>query len=171
MAGDVAPYDVEALHDAVFGQCGAFTNRGCAPVACDDEAAAKIARTFERVGMNADHAIFFEDEIANRYAALELEAGEFRCFGDNHLEHRGLRRDAREADRYRRVGMAITRRGPQRVRRFETIDSVERRAVGEGRPRAAPRFPTASSISPRNSREKSICRSSSVTGTPRRASR
>ena len=45
--------------------------------------------------MHAHHAIFFVDEIAHGYAALELEAGEFRGLGDNHLEHRGLRRNAR----------------------------------------------------------------------------
>jgi hypothetical protein len=95
MAGDVAPYDIEALHDAVLGEGGVFTNRRCAPVACDHEVAAIIARTLERVGMNARHAIFFIDQIAHGYAALELEAGEFRCLGNKHLEHRGLRHDAR----------------------------------------------------------------------------
>src|ERR1039458_3602680 len=53
MAGDVAPYDIEALHDAVLGEGGAFSNRRCTPVACDHEVAAIIARTVERVGMKA----------------------------------------------------------------------------------------------------------------------
>ena len=78
-----------------WGEGGVFTNRGCAPVACDHEVAAIIARTLERVGMNARHAIFFIDQIAHGYAALELEAGESRCLGNKHLEHRRLRHDAR----------------------------------------------------------------------------
>ncbi len=104
MAGEVAPHDVEALHDAVFGERGAFSNHRRAPVACDHEVAAEIARTFERVGMHTHHAIFFVDEIAHGDAALELEAGKFRGLGDNHLEHRGLRHNARTTDRGLRAG-------------------------------------------------------------------
>src|SRR5208282_1539173 len=52
MAGDVAPDDIEALHDAVLGERGVFSNRRCAPVAGDDEVAAIIARTLEGVGMD-----------------------------------------------------------------------------------------------------------------------
>src|SRR5208283_5140555 len=95
MAGDMAPYDIEALHDAVLGEGGVFTKRRCAPVACDHEVAAIIARTLERVSMHAGHAIFFVDQIAHRYAALELEGRESCRLGNNHLEHRGLRHDAR----------------------------------------------------------------------------
>src|ERR1700731_5174590 len=78
LAGDVPPHDVEALHDAILRERGALANHRCASVACDHEVAAKIARTLERVGMDADHAIFFVDQIAHSYAALELELGNFR---------------------------------------------------------------------------------------------
>src|SRR5579862_343382 len=105
LAGDVAPHDVEALHDSVLWERGAFANYGRASVACDDEVAAIFARTVVRVGMNADHAIFFEDEIAHGDTALELEAGEFRRFGDNHFEHRGLRHNSR------RYGKAVNWKG------------------------------------------------------------
>src|SRR6266481_61565 len=91
LAGQVIPHDVEALHDAVLWERGAFANRGGASVACDHEVAAKFARTVMRVGMNTDHAIFLVDKIAHSDAALELEGGKFRGFGDDHLEHRGLR--------------------------------------------------------------------------------
>src|SRR5208283_3771242 len=95
VAGDVAPYDIEGLHDAVLGEGDAFSNRRGAPVACDHEVGAIIARTFEGVGMNAGHPLFFRDQIAHGYAAFELEAGEFRSLGNNHLEHRRLRHDLR----------------------------------------------------------------------------
>src|SRR3984957_21228007 len=95
LAGNVPPHDVEALHDAILRERGAFANRRCASIACDHEVATKIARAFERVGMNAYHAIFFVDQIAHRYAALELELGKFRCLRDDHLEHRRLRHDSR----------------------------------------------------------------------------
>src|SRR5580692_2412190 len=98
LAGDVAPHDVEALHDAILWERDSFANHRCASVACDHEIAAKIARTFDRVGMNADHAIFFVDQIAYGYAALELELGKFRSLGDDHLEHRGLRHNSRAHD-------------------------------------------------------------------------
>src|ERR1700676_1124906 len=78
LAGDVPPHDVEALHDAILRERGALANHRCASVACDHEVAAKIARTLERVRMNADHSIFFVDQIAHGYAALELELGKFR---------------------------------------------------------------------------------------------
>src|ERR1700735_510748 len=95
LAGEVSPHDVEALHDAILWKRGSLANHRGAAVACDDKVAAVFARTVERVGMNAHHAIFFVEEIAHSDAALELEVGKFRGFGDNHLEHRGLRRNAR----------------------------------------------------------------------------
>src|SRR5260370_39468311 len=78
LAGDMPPHDVEALHDAILRERGAFATRRCASVACDHEVAAKIARTLEPVGMDPDHTIFFVDQIAHSYPALELEAGKFR---------------------------------------------------------------------------------------------
>src|SRR5713101_7226038 len=91
LAGDESPHDVEALHDAVLGERGALANHRCASIACDDEVTVIFARTVVRVGMNAYYAIFLIDEIAHGDAALELEVGKFRRFGDNHLKHRGLR--------------------------------------------------------------------------------
>ncbi len=120
VAGDVAPYDIEGLHDAVLGECRAFSNRRRAPVACDHEVAAIIARTLERVGMNAGHAPFFIDKIAHGNAALELGAGEFRCLGNNHLEHRRLRHNPR-----RRVE-AVNRNGNHSLFAAKDLDGVNR---------------------------------------------
>src|SRR5260370_8288600 len=39
---NVAPHDVEALHDPVLRESGALSNHRGAPVACDHEVAAKI---------------------------------------------------------------------------------------------------------------------------------
>ena len=70
--------------------------------------------------MNADRAIFFIDYIAHRDAALELEVGEFRGLGNNHLEHRGLRHDART-----RIE-AIERNGDDAPFAAEQLDRADR---------------------------------------------
>src|SRR6266852_1683500 len=91
IAWDVAPHDVEALHDSVLRERGALTDHRRAPVACDHEVGVKIARTGGRVGTDSHHAIIFRDQIAHRGPTLECEAGKFRRrVGDDHFEHRGL---------------------------------------------------------------------------------
>src|SRR5260370_25022974 len=88
---DVAPYDVEALHDSILPELGALSNHRGAPVACDHEVGAKIARAGGGIRADSDHAIIFEDQIAHRDTALERKAGKLRGLGDDHFEHRGLR--------------------------------------------------------------------------------
>src|SRR5258707_12871556 len=53
---DVAPHDVEALHDSVLRERGALANDRRPAVACDHEIAAKIARAGAVVGTDSNNA-------------------------------------------------------------------------------------------------------------------